>query len=293
MQSVNPRLTVFALVVITGLLSLPGCATKKFVRQEVKSQVAEAVTRLDATDKQLGQDITELKERTDAVDRKATQGINDARTASAAATAASNAASVADTKATNAQTAASAADTKAGNAQTAASAAQGAANAADGKATTAQTAANNAQAGVTQNTTRIVALENRVINVDTLDSYSPSGPTRTVNFAFDSDVLNAEAKRTLDTLAGEVNGLAAGFMIEIQGFTDSTGSEGYNIGLSQRRAQSVERYLVSKGVPLFRTAIVGLGEDNPVADNKSSDGQARNRRVELRLLRASPNPVRR
>jgi outer membrane protein OmpA-like peptidoglycan-associated protein len=288
MLSVRQRLSLFAVVVLSGLLTLPGCATKKFVRQEVKAQVADAVARLEAADKKLGQDITDLKEHTDQIDRRASQGITDAAAANAAARAASTAAATADTKAVNAQTAATAADTRAGNAQQAATTAQSAASAADTKAGTAQTTANTAQNGVTANTTRIVNLENRLNNftVDTLDAYTQSGAPRSINFAFDSAELSTDSKSTLDTVAGEVTGLRAGFMIEIQGFTDSTGTENYNIDLSERRARSVERYLVSKGVPLFRVSIVGLGEDNPVGDNKSKDGQARNRRVEVRLLKA-------
>jgi outer membrane protein OmpA-like peptidoglycan-associated protein len=269
-------------------VTLPGCATKKYVRQEVKAQVSEAVARLEAADKKLGQDITELKEKTDTIDRTAKQGVSDAAAANAAARAASTAAATADTKAVNAQSSATAADTKAGNAQTTANSAQSAAATADNKAGTAQTTANTAQQGVTSNTTRIVTLENRLNNftVDTLDAYAPSGPPRSVAFAFDSAELSTDSKATLDTVSGDVSGLRAGFMIELQGFTDSTGTDNYNIDLSERRARAVERYLVSKGVPLFRISIVGLGEDNPVADNKSKDGQAKNRRVEVRLLKA-------
>ena len=76
-------------------------------------------------------------------------------------------------------------------------------------------------------------------------------------------------------------------MIEVQGYTDNTGDEQYNIGLSQRRAEAVERYLVSKNIPLFRVSIVGLGKDKPVADNKTRDGRAQNRRVEVRVLKAT------
>ena len=78
-------------------------------------------------------------------------------------------------------------------------------------------------------------------------------------------------------------------MLELEGYTDGRGSEQYNIGLSQRRAEAVERYLVSKNIPLFRIAIVGLGKENPVADNKTNDGRAQNRRVEVRVLKSAGN----
>ena len=89
------------------------------------------------------------------------------------------------------------------------------------------------------------------------------------------------------TLRGIAGQLRAGDFLEIQGFTDTTGDANYNLALSERRATSVQRYLVSQNVPLFRTEIVGLGTANPVADNGTREGRERNRRVEVRLLRAA------
>src|SRR5205823_10395499 len=111
----------------------------------------------------------------------------------------------------------------------------------------------------------------------------------TVVFANNSAVLTAQSKSTLDKIASDVSGQRSGYLVELQGFTDSVGSEQYNFGLSQRRAESVERYLVSKNVPLYRVSIVGLGEDNPIADNKTSQGRAQNRRVEVRVLKSTNN----
>ena len=76
-------------------------------------------------------------------------------------------------------------------------------------------------------------------------------------------------------------------MVESQGCTDSRGSEIYNNGLSDRRAESVKRYLVSKSVQLHRISIVGLGESNPVGDNKNAKGREQNRRVEVKILRSA------
>jgi outer membrane protein OmpA-like peptidoglycan-associated protein len=84
-----------------------------------------------------------------------------------------------------------------------------------------------------------------------------------------------------------VSSLQAGFLIEIQGFASAEGDEGYNVSLSERRADVVQRYLVSKNVPLFRISNVGLGAEKPVGDNKTRAGREQNRRVEVRLLRAS------
>jgi OOP family OmpA-OmpF porin len=87
-------------------------------------------------------------------------------------------------------------------------------------------------------------------------------------------------------VASGLSGQQSGYLVEIQGFTDSTGSENTNVALSQRRAENVLRYLVGKGVPLHRISIIGLGEANPAADNTTRDGRAQNRRVEIRVLRS-------
>jgi len=193
----------------------------------------------------------ENAERIDAVDRRAQQGV----------------------------TAAGAADTKATAAQTAAQAAQAAAQAADRKADTANQ-------GVTQSNTRISTLETRISNiVTTTDNYTES-EKQVVTFDTNKATLSNQGKSALDKIAGDLSGMRTGYMVELQGFTDAQGSEQYNIGLSQRRAEAVERYLVGKNVPLYRVSILGLGKDNPVADNKTSQGRAQNRRVEVRVLKA-------
>jgi outer membrane protein OmpA-like peptidoglycan-associated protein len=69
--------------------------------------------------------------------------------------------------------------------------------------------------------------------------------------------------------------------IIVEGNTDSQGSESYNQGLSERRANAVRDYLVQKGVPSDRIQARGLGKDNPIADNASPEGRANNRRVEI------------
>jgi OmpA-OmpF porin, OOP family len=72
--------------------------------------------------------------------------------------------------------------------------------------------------------------------------------------------------------------------VEIQGHTDSTGAHDYNVGLSQRRANSVKAYLVSKGIDSSRMTTKGYGPDRPIASNKTKAGRARNRRVELKPI---------
>ena len=72
--------------------------------------------------------------------------------------------------------------------------------------------------------------------------------------------------------------------IEIRGYTDSTGGPIINNPLSQDRAESVAKYLVSQGVPATRMSIYGMGSSNPVGDNSTKDGRAQNRRVEIDLV---------
>lgn len=75
-----------------------------------------------------------------------------------------------------------------------------------------------------------------------------------------------------------------GMRIEIQGHTDSRGSDRYNQGLSERRAKSVRAYLISLGVPASRMTAVGFGESKPAATNDTADGRSQNRRVELKPI---------
>src|SRR6266566_1317009 len=83
------------------------------------------------------------------------------------------------------------------------------------------------------------------------------------------------------------SGLQNGYLIELEGFTDNIGTEKTNLGLSDRRVESVLRYLVSKRVPLYRISLVGLGKADPVSDNQTAAGREQNRRVEIRVLQSS------
>ena len=72
--------------------------------------------------------------------------------------------------------------------------------------------------------------------------------------------------------------------VSVEGYTDSRGSDKYNLGLSDRRAQAVKKYLVDKGEKADRITASGKGEANPVGDNKTEKGQFENRRVEVLIL---------
>jgi len=227
------------------MVVLSGCATKKYVREQVQTVQPGIQDAQNAT--------KENAERIDAVDKRAQEGISAA------------------------QSAAQAADQKAVQAGQAAQTAQSAAQTADRKA---ETASENVQ----QANNRINTLDTKINNIN--DVYTQS-EMMTVVFPLNSANLTEQARSTLDRIASDVSGQPSGYMLELQGYTDNTGDEQYNIGLSQRRAEAVERYLVSKNVPLYRVSIVGLGKDKPIADNKTSQGRAQNRRVEVRVLKST------
>ncbi|MFB3920463.1 MAG: OmpA family protein [Terriglobia bacterium] len=108
--------------------------------------------------------------------------------------------------------------------------------------------------------------------------------TETVQFDFDRSQLTDAAKQKLDEITSTVSSLKR-YVIEIQGFTDQTGPERYNLDLSRRRAESVVRYLTTNGkVPLARVYEIGYGEDSPVAPNNTREGREENRRVEIKVL---------
>jgi len=104
-----------------------------------------------------------------------------------------------------------------------------------------------------------------------------------VLFDFDKSVLKPEGKSKLDDLANKIRGINLEVVIAI-GHTDSIGSDAYNQKLSVRRAESVKAYLVSKGVEPNRIYTEGKGEKQPVASNKTRDGRAKNRRVEIEVI---------
>lgn len=148
------------------------------------------------------------------------------------------------------------------------------ANTANGGAKAAQETADRAIAGIATTNDRISAL----------DDYE-ARQSATINFKVASAVLSPEAKTQLDTIANQAKN-EKGFVIQVTGFASADGNENYNRQLSQKRADSVVRYLVeTHNVPLRRIITpFGYGELNPVADNTSRDGRQQNRRVEVAIL---------
>ena len=107
-------------------------------------------------------------------------------------------------------------------------------------------------------------------------------------FDFDKAVLKPEGKAKLDDLVGKVKGINLEVIIAV-GHTDSVGTDAYNQKLSVRRAEAVKAYLVSKGIEKNRVYTEGKGEKQPVADNKTSEGRAKNRRVEIEVVGTRAN----
>ena len=150
----------------------------------------------------------------------------------------------------------------------------------DQKALAAGSDADKAQMSANNASQRVDALTQAVVN---LDNYHPVVETA-VHFGFNKDNLTKDAKEAIDQLATSV-ATTKGYIITVEGATDSVGSSDYNYDLSERRADAVIQYLAAeKGVPAYKIYLIGLGKDKPVESNKTREGRAKNRRVDIRLM---------
>jgi outer membrane protein OmpA-like peptidoglycan-associated protein len=105
-----------------------------------------------------------------------------------------------------------------------------------------------------------------------------------VLFGLNRYTLTKEAKQTLDEAVAQLQN-AKNYVLEIQGFTDASGDRASNLELSRRRADAVVRYLtVQHNIPLRKLSVLGVGEDDPNADNTTRDGRKQARRVEMRVF---------
>jgi OOP family OmpA-OmpF porin len=117
----------------------------------------------------------------------------------------------------------------------------------------------------------------------------PQPTTEKVTFAadaffdFNKSTLKPEGKAKLDDLVSKMGGIALEVIIAV-GHTDSVGGDAYNQKLSVARSEAVKSYLVSKGVEKNRVYTEGKGKKQPVADNKTAEGRAKNRRVEIEVV---------
>jgi outer membrane protein OmpA-like peptidoglycan-associated protein len=150
----------------------------------------------------------------------------------------------------------------------------------DEKAMAAGKQAGDAQVSADNAVHRVDSLSNTVAN---LDNYRVVTETA-VHFGFNKDGLTKQAKDALDQLATDVPN-TKGYIITVEGGTDSVGPSDYNYDLSERRADAVIQYLASAhSIPAYKIYLIGLGKDKPVESNKTSDGRAKNRRVDVRLM---------
>jgi OmpA-OmpF porin, OOP family len=151
---------------------------------------------------------------------------------------------------------------------------------ADQKAQAAGQAAGQAQTSADNAAHRVDSLQNTVANLDNYHTVTETS----VHFGFNKDNLTKDAKTALDQLANDVPN-TKGYIITVEGDTDSTGPAAYNYGLSERRADAVIQYLASQhNVPAYKIYVIGLGKDKPADSNKTRQGRAMNRRVDVKLM---------
>jgi len=244
-------------------LAATGCATKKYVTKTVNETVAPVEARVTASegkntaqDQQIATNAQEIDALQTTVSRT-NERLTDV-----------------DTKATGAGTAAQRANDAAVAAQRSATGAQTAAD-------TAKTAADNARtAGISRANEVQSSLERKVDGTNKFQMAT----SETVLFGLNQSVLDKDGMAKLDAIAQRA-GNNQRFIIEVQGFTDKTGSPETNALLSQKRAEAVSRYLINEHkVPLRNVETIGSGYALPVADDATRDGRKQNRRVEVRLF---------
>jgi outer membrane protein OmpA-like peptidoglycan-associated protein len=225
-----------------------GCATKKYVAQTVApidARVTSESAKNDAKNADQDKMMAEHAKSLDELDKSASRTREQLKDTDAKATAAGEAAAKADQKA------------------------DGAWKAADG-------AKNLAQQGLDANA-------QLARTVDAMNKYQVL-KAETVLFPVNRYNLSDDAKSQLEELAKSADGLER-YVIEVQGFTDKTGSTTINERLSQQRAQEVARYLANEyKIPVRSISLLGSGYALPVADDKTREGRKLNRRVEVRLF---------
>jgi outer membrane protein OmpA-like peptidoglycan-associated protein len=141
----------------------------------------------------------------------------------------------------------------------------------------------DARSAADKNASQVATLSTKI---DNMDNYKLVA-TKAVQFKFNKHDLTDDAKATLDEAASGLQD-RHNYVIEVRGFTDASGSAQTNLALSQKRADEVVRYLtLEHKVPLYRIHVLGVGNVEPVADNKTREGREQNRRVELRLFASS------
>jgi outer membrane protein OmpA-like peptidoglycan-associated protein len=158
--------------------------------------------------------------------------------------------------------------------------AQGAADAANQNAQSAGKQAQDADSAANDVAQRADTLDSVVKGLDNYKQMANAA----VTFGFDKSMLTQDDKEQLDSFAAQL-GTARNYILEVTGGTDSTGPAQYNYDLSQRRADAVVQYLVTKyNIPARRFYLIGIGKDKEVALNDTAEGRKQNRRVQVELL---------
>jgi outer membrane protein OmpA-like peptidoglycan-associated protein len=158
--------------------------------------------------------------------------------------------------------------------------AQNSADTANQNAQNATKAASDADTAANDVAQRADSLDALVKNLDTYKQVA----NVSVTFGFDKSALTADDRSQLDGFAGQLSS-AKSYILEVTGGTDSTGPAQYNYDLSNRRADAVVQYLVTKyNIPAHRFYLIGIGKDQAVAPNNTAEGRKKNRRVEVQLL---------
>jgi outer membrane protein OmpA-like peptidoglycan-associated protein len=169
------------------------------------------------------------------------------------------------------------ADRKAQAAGQAAQTAQNRADQAHGRADVAHNRADTAHSLAESTRARLTELSENIDNYKLVT-------TENILFGLNRHALTEEAMQQLDQAVAQLQG-SRNFVLEVQGFTDATGSAQSNLELSRRRADAVVRYLTVKhNVPLRKINVIGVGEEDPTADNKTREGRKQARRVEMRVF---------
>src|SRR5436309_4314491 len=153
---------------------------------------------------------------------------------------------------------------------------------ADQHAGEAMNRANQANQLGEQNSQGLTSLRGVIANIDDYKLQT----SVSVPFGFNKYVLTQDTKQDLDKLVGDVKADKR-YFIAVEGYTDSTGSRVYNEMLSQKRADAVVHYLVSKHeIPIYRIHMIGLGMEKPVDEARNRSARAKNRRVEVKVFSA-------
>jgi len=222
-------------------LATPGCATKKYVRQqttpidqmvgEIDKKHTAAIASLDSKEQK---DISRVEERAMGAENRANEAARAAQTA-------------------------------------------------DQKAQQAGDAARSAQQLAQTNQGKIGDLSTSVTTAfNNIDNYKIS-TSEDVLFGFNKATLTPEGKQKLDQIVQQAKGMNR-YVLEVEGYTDRTGSRDYNLALSRRRADTVVRYLVDGGVPLRRVHMIGLGSETAASGNETAESSSSSRKAQRKVI---------